>query len=118
VYSQNNNEQLPTTGNPDDGAASLALLYPEYLPTLRVFSCPSTDVVPNWPLTEDGCSYQYLNMADSNGQADTIIAYDKEGNHENARNVLHLDAHVSWMTEDQFQRQLMQQQLKPPAQAP
>jgi prepilin-type processing-associated H-X9-DG protein len=33
-----------------------------------------------------------------------ITAYDKPGNHEGGRNVLFLDGHVQWLTEEEFQK--------------
>ncbi len=35
-----------------------------------------------------------------------IIVYDKARNHEGGRNVLFLDGHVQWLTEEEFQSQL------------
>jgi prepilin-type processing-associated H-X9-DG protein len=118
AYTQNNNNKLPTTGKPNDSAASLALLYPGYLNSLQVFRCPSTVNEPAWPLTESGCSYQYLSTVDPNAPPNTIIAFDKDGNHMGGRNALFMDGHISWMTEDQFQSQLAEQQKKAPAGMP
>jgi prepilin-type processing-associated H-X9-DG protein len=57
-------------------------------------------------------------LADPNGPPDTIVAYDKEGNHDDGRNVLFLDGHVGWMDEAEFQLKLAEQQVRPPEQYP
>ena len=56
------------------------------------------------PATKLKDSYVYrgatLSTSDEPG---LIMAHDKKGNHEGGRNVLFLDSHVEWVTEDRFQ---------------
>jgi prepilin-type processing-associated H-X9-DG protein len=42
-----------------------------------------------------------------------MTVYDKPGNHEGGRNVLFLDGHVQWLTEDEFQKLWAEQQAHP-----
>ena len=55
------------------------------------------------PSTRQKESYIYrgadLETADDPG---LILVYDKKGNHKDGRNVLFLDSHVDWLTEDKF----------------
>jgi prepilin-type processing-associated H-X9-DG protein len=55
---------------------------------------------------EEGYVYQkpatpFLKVANP---SPVMIVYDKPGNHEGGRNVVFLDGHVEWMTEEEFQK--------------
>jgi prepilin-type processing-associated H-X9-DG protein len=47
-----------------------------------------------------------------------MTVYDKPGNHDGGRNVLFLDGHVQWLTEEEFQRLWDKQQAHPAPQGP
>jgi prepilin-type processing-associated H-X9-DG protein len=47
-----------------------------------------------------------------------MTVYDKPGNHEGGRNVLFLDGHVQWLTEEEFQKLWDKQQTHPAPQGP
>ena len=118
-YACDHNDQYPTTGTPGDSAASLALLHPQYLSDIRVFMCPSAAGAGQrramrGPLTEADCSYTYDNTVTmEDASADTILLWDKSPeNHRNGRNVLFVDCHVKWMSEEEFQGKLAEQKAR------
>lgn len=86
--------------------SSLALedLYPKYL-SLNVLVCPSTeDEVTTAEETDEKGSYVYVSglRADADFPSDTVLIYDRKGNHGEGRNVLLVDGHVEWVREDEF----------------
>jgi len=100
-----NEGTFPSTGIPGDSAGSLALLIPNYLPSARVFRCPSSAMAETGGmagLTENTCSYEYDNTVGPDSAPDRMMVWDKEGNHAGGRNVLFLDGHVSFVPEDRF----------------
>jgi prepilin-type processing-associated H-X9-DG protein len=87
---------------------SLQELYPRYIPTFRVFRCPSTSDNPPAQM-----SYEYRQPS-PNAAPDAPIAWDNFENHESGRNVLFADGSVRWFSEEDFQF-LMGRQPGPPA---
>lgn len=79
--------------------------------------------IPDWlrcpgqPLSTD-IGYDYGPGASNPPQADadTIVAYDRKGNHPGGRNVLTADGKVTWLRETLFQQNLRNQKLGNPAQ--
>ena len=51
-------------------------------------------------------------MISTSDAPDTMIVWDKKGNHKRGRNVVHADGHVEFMTEEVFQKRLAQQMKK------
>ena len=100
--------QTPATVNA--GREALALLYDNYLSSLNVFRCPSTDdtVVPGGygdnTTSNDVLSGSYFYDENTNPRADPMkaMAADRrfqsgqQDNHDNGENVLYYDGHVEW----------------------
>lgn len=83
--------------------SSLADLYPEYLAAKGALDCPGTEV---------GTGYLYvtgLKPANVEKPELRIVAFDRKGNHEDGRNVLFLDGHVTFLPEADFQQTLAAQ---------
>lgn len=104
---------------------SLALLYPEYVPTTQTFKCPSTGDAPTMTITlssqtsipenksfgdapPDWSSYGYDNtisiknieplqpiVADMDGTS-IVNRQSPTANHQDGQNVLFYDSHVEW----------------------
>ena len=131
AYTQNNNEYFPFSWAPatesqsssKDALTSIANLYPQYLYTVRVFRCPSTEDEPlatvnaygtagdyeyslrNWTLSDVSYGYD-CRQAPSTVSSHAIMA-DMDGswqhnhdtatqNHEGGQNVLYVDGAVKW----------------------
>jgi prepilin-type processing-associated H-X9-DG protein len=94
--------------NPGRFPSSLQELYPRYIPTFRVFRCPSTSDNPPAQM-----SYEYR-QPPPNAAPHAPIAWDNFENHESGRNVLFADGSVRWFSEEDFQS-LMGRQPSPPA---
>jgi prepilin-type processing-associated H-X9-DG protein len=92
--------------------ASLALLYPDYVDTPRLFKCPSTTDVPTFVVGDgirsfmakpNGSSYGYDPETSFAlcGVSDPVVA-DMDGslsptaNHRGGQNVLYFDGHAEW----------------------
>jgi prepilin-type processing-associated H-X9-DG protein len=79
----------------------LSELYPEYVPNLKVFVCPSTHVKITSPDEIDSkTSYEYYGAALNASTAAkplgrAILACDKDGHHRHGKNILYADGHVS-----------------------
>ncbi len=60
----------------------LSRLYPNYVSTLEIFKCPSTNHQVSSPerIEEDG-SYIYVHGLTEKHPPDTLVLYDKPGNH-------------------------------------
>ena len=65
----------------------------ELLPKILV--CPAT-------MSKDSYIYRATDLSVSDVPY-LVLVYDKKGNHEGGRNVLFLDGHVEWASEDRFQ---------------
>jgi prepilin-type processing-associated H-X9-DG protein len=89
--------------------SSLEVLYPDYLNTFKIFRCPSTEDEP-----PKHFSYEYRQPA-ANASADTPVLWDNLENHEGGRNVLFVDGHASWLSEEDFQSLLNRQKIAPAA---
>ncbi len=78
-------------------------LYPVYLETVQTFVCPGD----KRPMNIGGgisSSYHFVGaVPGAIRRPDTIIAYDKAGNHPGKRNCLFVDAHVEMLSEMAFQ---------------
>jgi prepilin-type processing-associated H-X9-DG protein len=57
---------------------------------------------PGQPLAT-GIGYEYVPGATKDSPPQTIVAYDRKGNHPGGRNVLFVDGRVVWLKEDVFQ---------------
>jgi prepilin-type processing-associated H-X9-DG protein len=57
---------------------------------------------PGQPLAT-GIGYEYVPGAAKDSPPQTIVAYDRKGNHPGGRNVLFADGRVAWLKEDVFQ---------------
>jgi len=112
VY-QNDHGEFPSTGRPGDSAGSLALLYPDYVPDLRLFRCPADRGragLELGALTEETCSYHYDNTVPPNASYDRMLAWDKSPDyHYGARCVLFADGHIESLSEEEFQSRLAEQ---------
>ncbi len=94
AYTMDHDELLPETLQ--------GLMPAEYVASDEVFHCPSAD--------KPGISYAYVGGEPKQVMpllpSDVIVAYDFKGNHEDGRNVLYCDGHVSWSDEARFQERL------------
>ncbi len=96
------------------------LLHDGYLTTPKVFLCPSSRRVYNFPdklldfknadvkdldkALEPFLSYVRVSGIDHTADAETIILYEKDGAHtREGRNCFFNDGHVEWVWEDRFQ---------------
>ncbi len=88
VYAMDNDDHLPD---------KLSSLYPDYISSaLWIFECPSTDdrVLSAQTIEQDG-SYVYVGGLIENSPPDTVLMYDKLGNHQGRwRNVLYKNGEV------------------------
>jgi len=97
--------ELMEGGYLKDGPTSEYEAYPVYV-------CPSArDNVKAWrrsgKLTEETCSYEWVAGLRAASRPDFALAFDKAGNHHGeGRNVLYVDGHVGWNTEEGFQERL------------
>ncbi len=87
TYSMDYDEHFP-----DD----LSHLYPQYIGTLDVFECPSTeDSVLSAVAIEEQGSYVYISGLTEADSVDELLAHDKPGNHmDDEQCELYLDGHV------------------------
>jgi prepilin-type processing-associated H-X9-DG protein len=103
------------------------LLKGGYLTTTKVFFCPSTRsrLPDDFPADFKEADLAALNRIDAltdyvmvkdmdaASTPDFIMAHDKPGNHRGAgRNCLHVDGHVRWYPEAEFQRKMDEQRKK------
>ena len=93
LYSNDHHDQLPPSldilKDPDRMPENCAM--PE-----KGLICPSVGTKNSYGYCGDGL--------DAGSGFDLMIVYDKKGNHpESYRNVLFLDSHVEWVTEERFQ---------------
>jgi prepilin-type processing-associated H-X9-DG protein len=58
---------------------------------------------PGQPLRAD-VGYEYVPGATKDSPPQTVVAYDRKGNHPGGRNVLFADGTVAWLREDAFQQ--------------
>lgn len=84
---------------PLDGVAGLDILRKEgFLENPRVYVCPGDTrrhaAKAGEPLTENTVSFRYNGGHSEDEPSNTIIAYDKPGDHDRFGNVLFLDGHV------------------------
>ena len=85
-----------------DGSEALALLYDNYLSSINVFRCPSTDDTAGAtgsPATDITTSYMWDEYTNPRGDPMKAMAADVWGtapNHDNGCNVLFYDGHVEW----------------------
>lgn len=96
MYSQDHGEAFP---------GDLRKLYDRYVPDPLLYHCPSTASVES----PEGIQmdYEYVGSLASTYPDDTVLAYDKKGNHGgDGRNVMYLDGHVEWLSEAEFQKEL------------
>lgn len=92
-YAQDNGKAFPP---------NFAALYPDYVDSPKLFSCPS--VPSEWPkIRETGkarnerTSYVYVAGLTDEDDAACVLAYERVANHGEARvHVLFLDMHVEW----------------------
>lgn len=111
MYANDYGESWPNDGTTStDGYYALALLYDNYLSSLNVFRCPSTDDTAgydNGADTEAGddtisSSYGYDQNANPRADPMKAMAADSwnkslaDGNHDNGENILFYDGHVEW----------------------
>ena len=89
MYAQDNNGVFPD---------KLSLLYPEYISSLRIFVCPSTDdKISSLDEIDENMSYVYIGGLTEDNDPDTVLVYEKPGNHGKAGyNELFLDGRVKW----------------------
>ena len=80
-------------------------LYPGYVDTAKIFSCPKKP--SGWPdirvtgkVTPESTSYVYISGLNDKDKHICILAYCRPRNHQQfeGSNVLFLDTHVEWMT--------------------
>ena len=100
MYAEEHDNALPTR---------LSELYPNYLDDLRTLACPSTSNAGPFsgmdrrtmpPDEIDAASdYIYISGLRWDLPGDTIVMFDKPGNHPDGRNVLFLDGRVEWQPE-------------------
>ncbi len=84
---------------------NLSRLYPEYMSTLDIFICPSSnDKVQSLERIEQDGSYVYVHGVSANNPEDTLLVYDKPTSHHPydnpGRNELYLDGNVEWRPDD------------------
>ncbi len=95
LYSSDWNEQFPE---------SLEVLFEkDYLKDRQDFRCPSRRVPDGGG---GGYDYEYVKGVHAVHPPYYIVAYDKEGNHPDGRNVLLVGGRVQWTTERAFQEAL------------
>jgi prepilin-type processing-associated H-X9-DG protein len=97
------------------------LQYPDSLEELKpILQWPKAFICPGPGSGEQGYIYDKpvtpfprdLNFATLRS---VMIVYDKPGNHEGGRNVLFLDGHVQWLSEEEFKKQWAEQHVHPAA---
>jgi len=80
----------------------LSELYPDSVPNLDVFVCPSTgDKILSPDEIDAKTSYEYYGAALNASPAgapphEAILACDKAGNHQRGKHILYADGHVEW----------------------
>ena len=79
-------------------------LVPLYVTERMLFHCPSDP--------SEEVSYLYLPGLKVTDKPTDIVAFDRRGNHSGGRNVLFVDGHVEWMTEEAFQARWAAQKEK------
>jgi prepilin-type processing-associated H-X9-DG protein len=100
AYEMNHNGELPNT---------LEELVPLYIDDARVFQCPSAKDRPLAPGEKFRIDYDYLgHLPPGVAKPNTIIAYDKPGNHAGRRNCLYYDGHVGRVLEADLPRELQE----------
>jgi len=113
LYSADFNEKFP---------ANLGTLFPMYVADGSLFICPTAmqaTAITQVDLPagareatkvfgERHTDYAYVSGLSATGNADWVLAFDKAaGNHaRSGRNVLHIGAHVTWLSEAEFQLRL------------
>ena len=90
---------LPVGEGPGEGPSAT----PEWLRCPGQF--PSVDI-----------GYEYVPGAGKDSPPETIVAYDRKGNHPGGRNVLAADGRVTWLKESVFQQNLKNQNPGSPVQ--
>lgn len=82
----------------------LKALYPDFVPDLKVFECPSSaDKVRSAAEIDTKGSYIYVSGLSLSSPLDAVLVYEKEENHGGeGRNVLFVDGHVEWVREESF----------------
>lgn len=110
MYSNNNDEHFP----PYDGAKGLNILKRTgYLDNDRVYLCPT--VIINNKFKEKRkiekdlllTDYEYCGNLTESDPNDTPLAWDKETNHKNYRNVLFVDGYVKGVSESEWKEKVM-----------
>ncbi|MBN2589295.1 MAG: hypothetical protein JXA96_05510 [Sedimentisphaerales bacterium] len=86
IYANDNDDNLPP---------NLEILTSTVEMPPKGLICPSTG-------QKDSYIYRGAGLTTSD-EPGMVLAYDKKGNHEGGRNVLFLDSHVDWVTEERFQ---------------
>ena len=82
------------------------------LSEIPVYICPSAWVdVERWRrnrwLAAQVCSYEWMPGLNTESPREFALVFDKAANHRGeGRNVLHVDGHVSWNTEEGFQERM------------
>ena len=89
----------------DQFPPSLKDPHPDYV-SLNVFVCPSTeDEVTGAEEIDEKGSYIYVSGLNADSPADAVLLYDRKENHNGeGRNVLFVDGHVEWMSEEEFRK--------------
>ncbi len=95
MYSCANKEKLPSR----NGVEGLEMLRSgKFLEEPEKYVCPGSKTVPAKPgarLTESNVDYVYIGGYSESASPDTVILYDKEGNHSNKYvNFWYIDNHV------------------------
>jgi len=87
MYSQDSNGRFPD---------SMIELYPQYVSTLGTFRCPVTNDTPQPAVTPENVNlwYKYIPGLTENDNLDSLVAYDRKGNHPDDRNALFKSGHV------------------------
>ena len=74
-------------------------LYPEHVEALATFDCPAANSSASYPGLEQSGSYRYVGAINWAAPGDTIVVYDKRGNHPDGRCALFMDHHVEFIYE-------------------
>ncbi len=62
--------------------------------------CPAMKHRPDY----ESYVYRGVDTGGTSVEPDIIMVHDRAGNHKSGRNVLFVDSHVEWVTEDEFQK--------------
>lgn len=115
MYSQECRERFPDKS----GAEGLEMLRAGgYLENVKFYTCPSTtdSISDNYDLADPDVtvSYVYVGGYTESESVDTVLLWDKEGNHDNYVNFLYVDGHVEGLTGEEAinKRKSLEQHLQ------